>query len=100
MARHRAPDLAHRADDGEARTDDDHAGELIAPEANRNSPQLQAEPLHWLSVYDGQHCIGHVLSRGKLGIEAFDAHDRSLGIYTRLIDVIGACDRAFKGGAP
>jgi DNA repair protein RadD len=46
VARHRAPDLAHR-DDGEARTAVDHAGELIGPKANRDSPQLQAEQLHW-----------------------------------------------------
>jgi hypothetical protein len=34
-----------------------------------------------LAVYAGQTCIGHLLSRGKVGIEAYDRDDRSLGIY-------------------
>jgi hypothetical protein len=33
------------------------------------------------SVYDGTHCLGHLLGRGKTGWEAFDADDKSLGIY-------------------
>jgi hypothetical protein len=34
-------------------------------------------------VYDGgqRRCIGHVLSRGKEGFEAFDVADRSIGIF-------------------
>ena len=31
--------------------------------------------------YDGRHCLGHVLGRGKAGFEAFDADSRSLGNY-------------------
>jgi hypothetical protein len=34
-----------------------------------------------VAVYDGQRCIGHVLGRGKSGCEAFDADNRSLGIF-------------------
>jgi hypothetical protein len=96
VTRWKAPDLAHRVCDGEARTYVDHAGELIAPEANRNSPQLQAEQLHWLAIYDGQQCIGHLISRGKLGTEAFDAEDRSLGIFASVKQALAA----FDGGAP
>jgi hypothetical protein len=33
------------------------------------------------SVYDGQQCIGHLMRRGKFGVEAFGANDESLGIY-------------------
>jgi hypothetical protein len=29
-------------------------------------------------VYDGQRCLGHLLSRGKTGVEAFD---QSLGLF-------------------
>ena len=46
---------------------------------------------HWLKVknptapavalYDGQLCIGFLFSRGKSGIEAFDADEHSLGIF-------------------
>jgi hypothetical protein len=34
-----------------------------------------------LSVYSGRLCIGHLVLRGKSGVEAFDADDRSLGIF-------------------
>jgi hypothetical protein len=50
---------------------DSRAG--TAATAARSSPLL--------SAYDGQHCIGFVCSRGKLGFEAFDTEERSLGIY-------------------
>jgi hypothetical protein len=33
------------------------------------------------SVFDGRQCCGHVLSRGKLGFEAVDADDCSLGVF-------------------
>jgi hypothetical protein len=68
--------------------------------SSRHREFPQTEQLHWLAIYDGQQCIGHALSRGKLGVEAFDVQDRSLGIYARLTDAIGACDRVFEGGAP
>jgi hypothetical protein len=32
-------------------------------------------------VYDGRTCPGHVLNRGRQGYEAFDANDRSVGIF-------------------
>jgi hypothetical protein len=32
-------------------------------------------------VYDGQRYLGHLLQRGKLGCEAFDADDKSAGIF-------------------
>ena len=34
-----------------------------------------------VAVYDGRACLGHVLGRGKAGFEAFDADNRSLGIF-------------------
>jgi hypothetical protein len=34
-----------------------------------------------LSVYSGRECIGFVLPRGKVGFEAFDTDQRSLGIF-------------------
>ena len=37
-------------------------------------------PVSLVSVYDGQTCIGFLLSRGCRGIEAFDAAERSLGL--------------------
>jgi hypothetical protein len=32
-------------------------------------------------VYDGRECLGHVLGRGKLGFEALDRDDKSIGIF-------------------
>jgi hypothetical protein len=34
-----------------------------------------------LAVYDGQRCLGFILSRNKLGWEAFADDDRSLGFF-------------------
>jgi hypothetical protein len=45
------------------------------------------DPMTMLSVYvpgaDGRstRCMGFIMSRGKAGFEAFDANDRSLGLY-------------------
>jgi hypothetical protein len=38
-------------------------------------------PMSALAVYSGQVCLGHILPRGKSGVEAFDADDRSLGMF-------------------
>ena len=35
----------------------------------------------WWSVYDGQRCCGHVISRGRDGFEAFDLDDRTRGVF-------------------
>jgi hypothetical protein len=32
-------------------------------------------------VYDGRRCLGHIIARGKAGFEAFDADDRSVGLF-------------------
>jgi hypothetical protein len=34
-----------------------------------------------LSVFNGSRCIGHLLLRGRQGVEAFDADARSLGVF-------------------
>jgi hypothetical protein len=34
-------------------------------------------------VYDGRQCLGHVLSRGPKGFEAFDRDDKSLGLFPK-----------------
>jgi hypothetical protein len=34
-----------------------------------------------LSVYDGRACVGFLLNRGRSGVEAFTADERSLGLY-------------------
>lgn len=39
------------------------------------------KPPTMLAVYDGRNCVGHLLARGKLGFEAFDATEVSRGIF-------------------
>jgi hypothetical protein len=34
-----------------------------------------------LTIYSGRECIGHLYLRGKAGVEAFDVHDKSLGLF-------------------
>ena len=34
-----------------------------------------------LSVFDGRECIGFIIARGKVGFEAFDSDQRSLGTF-------------------
>jgi hypothetical protein len=34
-----------------------------------------------LSVYDGRECLGFILARGKLGFEAFNRSEISIGMF-------------------
>jgi hypothetical protein len=49
-----------------------------------------------LSVYDGQRCIGHLIRRGKCGVEAFDLDDRSLGVFASQPEAIKALIAAIR----
>jgi hypothetical protein len=55
------------------------AGELRDRKLHPEEHAFQA-----LAVYDGQTCLGFLLPRGKTGVEAFDADDRSLGTFPDL----------------
>jgi hypothetical protein len=48
--------------------------------SREHQAQLEAK-LAFQSVYDGRVCLGHIVNRGKLGFEAFDTGDASLGVY-------------------
>jgi hypothetical protein len=52
-----------------------------------------------LAVYDGQRCLGHTLPRAKLGVEAFDADTRSLGLYPDQKNAAAAVSRAARGAS-
>jgi hypothetical protein len=41
-------------------------------------------------VVDGGRCIGHLFSRGLLGVEVYDAEDRSLGLFPTNADAAAA----------
>ena len=47
-----------------------------------------------LSVYDGRDCLGFILARGKLGYEAFDRDERTLGISRNYRDAANAISKA------
>jgi hypothetical protein len=41
-------------------------------------------------LYNGQQCVGHLIRRGKCGVEAFDLDDRSLGVFASQFEAIEA----------
>ena len=59
------------------------------------SPKLSQEPPSgWCALYSGQTCLGHLLSRGRAGAEAFDRNDRSLGVFPDLKSAAAAVSAA------
>lgn len=53
-------------------------------------PRRGAPSSNWSSVYSGQQNLGHVISRGKCGVEAFDANEASLGIFATQAEAVAA----------
>jgi hypothetical protein len=53
----------------------------------------------WCSVYDGRRCCGHLVSRGRDGVEAFDINDRSIGIFASQSEAAAAIWRRARGQA-
>jgi hypothetical protein len=54
----------------------------------------------WSSVVDGRRGIGHLLSRGKEGVDAFDINTKSLGIFrTTNAAAIAVAIEHERGGA-
>jgi hypothetical protein len=47
-------------------------------------------PSSWVSVYAGEICVGHVISRGKTGYEALDRDDKSIGLFPGLDEAASA----------
>jgi len=43
--------------------------------------RAEARNSYFAPVVIGARCFGHLLARGLNGVEAFDAADRSLGIF-------------------
>jgi hypothetical protein len=43
-----------------------------------------------ISVYSGQQCVGYLIRRGKIGVEAFSPGDQSLGVFKEQRDAIRA----------
>jgi hypothetical protein len=47
----------------------------------------------WAAVYDGRTCIGHTIARGRLGVEAFDRDDQSIGVFLSLTAATAALEQ-------
>jgi len=43
-----------------------------------------------MSVISTQGCCGFVLTRGRRGFQAYDVHERAIGIFDSEIDAIDA----------
>jgi hypothetical protein len=41
-------------------------------------------------VFSGNRCLGFLLRRNRMGVEAFDVNDQSLGLFTSERDAIAA----------
>ena len=53
-----------------------------------------------VSIYDGQQCVGFVLARGRQGFEAYDAGERSLGVFATATDAANALAAAVNNTNP
>ena len=42
---------------------------------------LPSQNSSWAAVYAGDTCVGHLFARHRLGYEAFDLDDKSLGVF-------------------
>jgi hypothetical protein len=47
-----------------------------------------------LSIYVGRQCVGHVIRRGKLGVEAYDIDGNSIGMFACERDAADALELA------
>ena len=63
----------------------------------KRAPRFRPEPARMHSVYDGRRCIGFLLARGEHEVEAFDAHDKSLGTFASLKRAADAVSLTFQG---
>jgi hypothetical protein len=54
-------------------------------------------------VYDGRRCLGFILARGKLGFEAMDRDEQSLGLFLSqraAADALTAKDKGPENSLP
>jgi hypothetical protein len=47
-------------------------------------------------IYDGARCLGFLYARGRDGVEAYDADQRSLGLYPTSKAAADAVARAWE----
>jgi hypothetical protein len=60
---------------------------------------LQA-PTSWAAIMLGCRCLGHIVSRGVCGVEAYDANDKSIGTFPTQAAAADALGRLLLEEAP
>ena len=48
---------------------------------SKSPPKDLGDAPGFLAVYDGRRCAGFLVRRGKSGVEAFNAANKSIGIF-------------------
>jgi hypothetical protein len=51
----------------------------------------------FMVLYADDRCLGHVIRRGRDGVEAFDQQDRSLGLFQDVTAAADAISAAAEG---
>jgi hypothetical protein len=67
---------------------------MPSPEITPRSSPVKKIDAPMVSVITGQSCIGFILKRGLQGVEAFDANERSLGLFGDPIQAAAAVECA------
>jgi hypothetical protein len=70
-----------------------------AGEGSRNFlPTKAISPVtSMLAVYSGRNCIGHLFNRGKIGIEAFNSDNQSVGVFRSQHEAVAALPSSGSG---
>jgi hypothetical protein len=68
----------------------------VARETRRDADALTVESVT-TAVIDHGRCVGFLLARGPAGIEAFDKHEQSLGLFPNEYAAVAAVWRQAHG---
>ena len=68
------------------------------PSATKPTKGTESQKFRIVSVTSGRDCVGHIVCRGKLGFEAFDRDDVSLGIFRDMQSAANAIVECDDGG--
>jgi len=61
---------------------------------------MSADTRRMIPVMAGRACAGFLISAGPRGVEAFDAAERSLGVFANAIEAAVAVEKAATPACP
>ena len=70
---------------------------MINSKTCASAQRLNGHGIRSAAVYDGRACLGLILARGKFGFEAFDAEERSLGMFPTQREAMAAFSKIEDG---